>query len=121
MPEPQRSNPLIDLIEFAETEEYRYEAALSAAVFYANRFGEAHPGVMEIKQVAVLTLFKIVPDSLAHAQKQWTKERAALGFWKRLRTPHEVPEEYVDEWLENERMRALMDVSHIISERGNEL
>ena len=121
MSEQQRINPLIMLIEDAESEEYRHEAALSVATYYEQRLGNAHPGVLEIKKVAIMSLFNRVPDAMQRAQKAWTKERNALGFWKKLRTPHEVPESFVEQWMDDQRMRALMDVSHIITERSEEL
>lgn len=121
MSEQQRVNPLVLLIENAETEEYRHEVAVSTAVYYEQRLGSNHPGVFEIKKIAIMSAFGKARDSIYQAQQAWDKERAALSFWKKLRTPHIVSESYVEEWVEAERMRAFMDVSSIIALRENEL
>lgn len=116
-----RINPLVAMIEHAETEEYRCEMAMTAAVFYEERLGPDHPGVLQFKTIAIMSGIKRIPQSVQLAMKQWTKERSELKFWQRIRTPHTPTEEYLEEWAENERMRAFMDASEIIGMRGNEL
>lgn len=119
--EDQRPNPMIQLINTAETEEYRHEVAMTAAIYYHQRLGAEHPGVGEISRVALMTKLTKEHDSLRHAQHQWEQDRKKLTLWKRLRTPHVMSEKYLEEWVENERMRAFMDVSSIIALRGDEL
>lgn len=62
-----------------------------------------------------------IPDSIHAVNRKWTEERAKLGFWKKLRTPHEPPEQYLVDWMESERMRAFMDVNQVFTERSAEL
>lgn len=121
MAHPEKINPLVSLIEHADTEEYRAEVAASTTIYYEEKLGINHPGVMELRGIAIMSLFRKGQDSHEHAQEAWTEKRKALGFWKRIRTPHEVPEEFVQEWAQNERIRALMDVSQIMTERQSEL
>lgn len=121
MAQPEKINPLVALIESAESEAYRHEVAISTAEFYRDRLGEQHPGVLELYKIATISAIMQLPDSIAAVREKWTKEREALGFWKKIRTPHEPPESYLKDWMENERMRALMDVSQVFTERSAEL
>lgn len=44
--ENRKVNPLVLLIEHADSEAYRHEVAISTAEFYKERLGEQHPGVL---------------------------------------------------------------------------